>query len=119
MENNTFTIKLKNWNIEEMTGYKPKTTFYTDFSIADMYGIDAIKETYERAFKEWHTDTEYITELTMALNWKIWEHYDESDENAPSNEIARLYNDLWQECDNWCRDNLKGDDLTYFYNTTD
>lgn len=108
-----FTIKLKNWNIEEMTGYKPKTTFYTDFSIADKYGIDAIKDTYNRAFNEWHTDTEYITELTMALNWKIWEHYEHNDA------YANLYNELWEKCDNWCRDNLKGDDLTYFYNTTD
>lgn len=66
------------------------------------------------------TDTEFITELTMVLNWKIWEHYkDDEDEDSPSNKLASLYNDLWQECDNWCRDNLKGDDLSYFYNTTD
>lgn len=36
---------VKNWNIQEMTGYEPKTTFYTDFSIADNFGIDAIKDT--------------------------------------------------------------------------
>ena len=27
-------MQLKDWNIEALTGYKPKTTFYTDFSIA-------------------------------------------------------------------------------------
>lgn len=54
-------MTITNWNIEEMTGYKPKTTFYTDFSIADNYGVAAIKDTYKRAFDEWHNDTEYVT----------------------------------------------------------
>lgn len=26
-------LTIANWNIEQMTGYKPKTTFYTDFSM--------------------------------------------------------------------------------------
>ena len=42
-------LKIKTWNIEEMTGYTPKTTFYEDFSIADAFGISAIKDTYRRA----------------------------------------------------------------------
>ena len=28
--------KLPSWNITELTGYEPKTTFWDDFSIADM-----------------------------------------------------------------------------------
>lgn len=106
-------MKLTNWNIEEMTGYKPKTTFYMDFSIADGFGVDAIKDTYNRAFESWKGDTEYVTELAMVLNWKIWEHYDHNDK------YARVYNDLWEQIDIWCMDNLKGDDLKYYYRTTD
>ena len=34
---NIGTIKIKTWNIEAMTGYKPRTTFYEDFSIADHF----------------------------------------------------------------------------------
>ena len=37
-------------------GYQPKTTFWMDFSIADKFGIAAIKDTYNRAFKEWKTN---------------------------------------------------------------
>ena len=37
-------IKLEDWRIEEITGYKPITTFYMDFSIADRFGTNAIKE---------------------------------------------------------------------------
>ena len=106
-------MTIKNWNIEQMTGYQPKTTFYTDFSIADHFGKDAIVDTYERAFKHWKNNVEYVTELAMALNWKSWEH---SNDNP---NIARLYVDLWRKVDKWCMDNLKGDDIQYYLRTTD
>lgn len=35
--------------IFEMIGYEPKTTFWSDFSIADMFGADGVKDTYNRA----------------------------------------------------------------------
>ena len=56
-------------------GYQPKTTFWMDFSIADKFGIAAIKDTYNRAFKEWKTNHVYLTELVMVLNHKIWQWY--------------------------------------------
>lgn len=34
-------------------GYEMQTTFWQDFTIADAFGIDAIKDTFNRAFKEW------------------------------------------------------------------
>ena len=105
---------IKDWNIEAMTGYKPKTTFYTDFSIADNYGVEAIKDTYNRAFNAWKNNVEYVTEFVMALNWKIWEHY-----NAGNDKIARLYDELWREADEWCYTNLEGDNLSYYLRTID
>jgi hypothetical protein len=68
-------IKVKTWNIEATTGYKPQTTFFEDFSIADAFGISAVKDTYRRGL-ECATEMGYIylTEFVMALNWKIWEH---------------------------------------------
>ena len=106
-------ITLENWNIEELTGYTPKTTFYTDFSIADKFGVAAIKDTYNRAFNEWKTDVEYLTELVMVLNWKIWRWHQHNEE------YAELYNELWQKSDQYCMDHLKGSDLTYYIQTTD
>lgn len=97
----------------EMSGYQPKTTFWSDFSIAEVYGASAIRDTYNRAFEEWKTNVEYITELCLILNWKIW-YWHEHNET-----IARIYDELWKECDAWCMDNLKGDDLSYFLRTTD
>jgi len=104
---------MKTWNIEAMTGYKPFTTFYEDFSIADKFGVSAIKDTYKRAFKGWKDDYKYLTEFVMALNWKIWEHYEHNDE------YAKLYNDLWEQASCYAEENLKGDELDYYYRTTD
>ena len=34
-------------------GYEVKTTFWEDFSIAERFGLSAIQDTFNRAFKEW------------------------------------------------------------------
>ena len=39
----TIQIKVPMWNIESETGYKPRTTFWQDFSIADAFGGDAVR----------------------------------------------------------------------------
>ena len=64
-------------------------------------------------FEEWKSNCKYLTELVMVLNWKIYEHY------GTDNEKAELYDKLWREADAWACENLKGDDLNYFYETTD
>ena len=107
-------MTIKDWKIEELTGYKPISTFYTDFSIADNFGIDAVRDTYKTCFKEWSSDYKMLTELVMALNWKIWEHF-----NAGNEEFAEVYNELWEKADAYALDNLKGEEMTYFIRTTD
>lgn len=105
-------MTLKDWNIEEMCGYKPITTFYTDFSIADKFGIGAIKDTFNRAFNEWKTDYKYLTELVMVMSWKSFEH-----EN--NHEYCKTYCDLYHKGDNYACKNLKGEELSYYFKTTD
>lgn len=104
---------VKDWRIEEMCGYKPLTSLYRDFSIADAFGIEAVKDTHKRAFEFAKYDYKLLTEYVMVLNWKIWEHYENNVE------LATLYNDLWGETDVYAQENLKGDELSYFYRTTD
>ena len=111
LEENIMTYK--DWNIQEVTGYEPKTTFYMDFSIAEPFGVDSIQETYDTAFEEWKGNVEFVTELVMVLNWKMWEHYQTNEK------LARLYEKLWWKVQDWCYNNLKGDDLAYFIRTTD
>jgi len=95
-----------------------KTTFAQDFPIAVRFGEKAVRDTYDRAFKEWHTNVRYITALTVILNHLIWYFYDKSGGNQ-DDPMAKLFNELWRKCDDWCCENLKGDDLAYFYRVTD
>lgn len=97
----------------EEFGYEAKTTFWEDFSIADRFGIDAVRDTYKRAFKEWKDNYEYLTELVLVLNHKIWQYYEE----YPA--LADVYNELWEQADNYACENLKGEELNYFYQITD
>ena len=106
-------ITLENWTIEEETGYKPVTSFYLDFSIADKFGLDAIQDTYNSAFEEWKANYKFITELVMVLNWKCWRWHQVKDD------YSRLYSDLYYKLDEWCMDNLKDEELDYYIETTD
>ena len=97
-----------------VNGYETITTFFNDFTIAEMFGINAIKDTYRRAFKEWRTNYKYLTELVMILNWKIWQHKDNGDPV-----YSTLYMELFEKADLYACENLKGEELSYFYRTTD
>ena len=110
---NGIFITNSHWPIEELTGYKPQTTFWLDFTIADKFGADAIRDTYNRAFEEWKHDHIYLTDLVMVLNWKIWQHYKNNEA------VARIYNELWEMADQYAVENLTGAELEYFYTTTD
>lgn len=99
--------------MELENGYKFVSTFPMDFSIADRFGINAVKDTFKRAFSEWAGNYIYLTELVITLNLKIWEHY------KTNEELARVYNDLWEQTDAYACDNLKGEERAFFYRVTD
>lgn len=94
-------------------GYEMQTTFWEDFSIADCFGEAAIKDTFKMAFNEWKDDYIYLTELVIVLNHKIWQYYEKNDA------YAKLYNSLWAYADAYACDNLKGEELSHFYQITD
>lgn len=94
-------------------GYEVQTTFWEDFSIADRFGTSAIKDIYNRAFNEWKHNYKYLTELILVLNHKIWQ-YCESDTCT-----AKLYDSLWRKTEQYALENLKENELDYFYRVTD
>lgn len=106
-------MKLADWNIEELTGYKPISTFYTDFSIADKFGIKAIKDTYNRCVKYWSDDYKYLTELVMVMSWKSFEHQNNS-------KLCMLYSELYYELDSLAYIKLKDNEeqWSYYLRTT-
>lgn len=102
------------FNSEALCGYTQQTTFWMDFTIADKFGINAIKDTYRRAIEGWKTNRIYMTELVMILNWKCWVHHDRG-----NTALSELYADLYYKARDIAFKTLKGDDLKYFIRTTD
>ena len=99
---------------EVMENYEMQTTIWNDLTMVERFGKEAIEDIYTFAFENWKKNYIYLTELVLVLNWKIWKHYENGNE-----ELARIYNDLWQQTDEYAMNNLKDDELRYFLKTTD
>lgn len=89
------------------------TTFWQDFTIADMFGVDGIQDTYNRAFAEWKTDYRYLTDLVIVLNHKCWQHH------GKKQAYSELYAKLFYEAKDYAYENLKDEELDYFFHQTD
>ena len=100
----------KEWCLANL-GYETQTTYFEDFSIAERFGEYAIRDTYRRALL--NKDYKMMTELAMVLNHKIWFLYEKNEK------LAKVYDELWKDCDARCMDTLKGDELSYYISTTD
>ena len=83
--------------------YEFKTTFWMDFNIAEQYGIDAVKETFNRVFKEWKTNYTFFYELTLVMNWKCWYHYEKN-----NIKLSKLYANYYNQLCEYGLNNLKG-----------
>jgi hypothetical protein len=95
------------------------TTWMGDFDIANKFGLGAIRETYDRAVKEWHTQAhniEYVTALYMALNYQLWDAYYAND-NAKQELYDTLFYDLQDKV--YAEGAYSKDDLNYFCRVTD
>lgn len=99
--------------VANMNGYETMTTFWADLTIADVFGAEAVQETYDRINLQWRQNFKYYTEFVLCLNHKIWYYYEKDDI------LARLYNKLWQEADTWARDNFKGEAAQWYFDVTD
>lgn len=100
-------------NMCEPNGYKPMTTFFADLSIAECFGAKDVEDTYKKVLKSWKHDIKYITEFVLCLNHKIWQLVD------IDKPMAELYDKLWKKAVMFVEQNYKGEDLNYFYITTD
>lgn len=93
---------------------RPGSTFYADFSVADVYGIKAIKDTYKRAFNGWKSNCKMFTELATALNHKLWFWYD-----AGVSEYSELYDKLWKKADEYGCKHFRDEEARYWFAVLD
>lgn len=95
-------------------GYQRKTTFMSDFLLAEVFGQSAVWDTYKRAEKEWFNNKEYCTELAMVLNHLCAMHYEHD------MELSALYANLWEKIDTKIAEEITDEEfLDYYYKTTD
>lgn len=98
--------------IKALSGYETFTTFWADLTIAEAYGVKAVRETYETVVKSWSDNYKYFTEFVLVLNHKIWHYYKTNDE------FATLYDELWRAADaiaaKWT-----GEAAAYYFEITD
>ena len=97
----------------ESVGKTRKTTFFSDLSMAEWYGTNAIRDTYENVMNSWGENLEFMCEWVISLNQKIWQHYE------TNREIAKVYDELWRKADEFCCENFKGDELTAYLDYID
>lgn len=114
--------KLPAWTMAAELGYKPKTTFWQDFSIADLFGLNAIHDTFKRAFNEWKENVKYIAELALVLNHKgLFYHYaaEQRDNDERLQALSETYFAMFRAVHDYAHDHFTGDDAEYYFKITD
>ena len=114
----------KNFEANLREDYERKTTYTSDFSIAEWCvateGMSAIANTLRNALTNWRDDIEFFAEIIIVLNMKALEH------SARGNrEYSQMYSELYLMAkdlyfDWFDKDNNKHDDaVRYYYNYVD
>jgi hypothetical protein len=80
--------------------------FMQDFRIADCFGVNAVKDTFNRAHEEWKNNADYYASFVMTLNHLIWFHYERGNMT-----LAKVYDTLWKKADAFVYKNFKGEEL--------
>lgn len=91
-----------------------KTTFWSDFSIADAFGMEAVKDTFKRAFKGWKDNYVYLTELEIVMNWKCWQHYEKG-----NMKLSQVYSEYYYKCRDYAYETFNEEQLQYHFELTD
>lgn len=114
----------KNFEANLREDYERKTTYTSDFSIAEwcvpIEGMSAIASTMRNALQNWRDSIEFFAEIIIVLNLKSWEHA-----ARKNNQYAQMYSDLyymvrdlyfdWFDSDNKQHDKA----MEYYYDYVD
>lgn len=106
----------RNFELNLREDYKRKTTFMSDFSIAEWYSKSALVDTLKRAVSEWKDNIEYMAEMILVLNSKSWEM-----DSRLHDGWCRLYSELYYAFKDFYFDYFKGNDeaMQYYYDYID
>jgi hypothetical protein len=100
-------------NITLPNGYRMVTTFFEDFNIAEEFGIEGVRETFNNAFSSWKYNHIYLTELAIVMSNNSIARYE------TNRELSMVYAECYHKVDDYCMNNLKGSSLEFYMKTTD
>lgn len=101
--------------LSQFTDWRPDTLYWQKFSIAEKYGKAEILAVYTDLFAEAKKDYKLLTELTMVLNHKSWQHCKDLENSS----FCTLYTDLFRTVKEYAETHLKGKELNYFLKILD
>ena len=89
--------------------YKSKTKFWSDFTIADEFGVGGVRTTFSITFSRCKDNAEQVMELALVLYLKSEEHI-----QYENFELYQTYDNLFYQVNNYCMENLDDDDLSFY-----
>ena len=99
------------------------TTFMMDYAIADRFGLDAVRDTYRRAFDAWKDDVRYMADMVIVLNQRCWMWYAEYEKGGKerAKEFSELYAELYHRANDYCygRWEYGTEEAEYYFRMTD
>ena len=98
-------------------GHERKTTFFSDLSIAEWFGVGSIRETYTRVIDAWMDNLVFITEFIVCLGLKASQW---AGENGGA-ELQDVYSNLFAEATDAFYNHYEGNEgaCDYFFHMTD
>jgi len=114
----------RNFEMNLREDYKRKTTYTSDFSVAEwcvpIEGMSAIADTLKNALNNWRDDIEFFAEILLVINLKSWEHA-----ARHNNEYGKMYSELFYMVQSlyfgWFDESNKQHEkaMEYYYNYVD
>ena len=101
--------------LAKFTSWRPKTSAWQSFSIAEQISEREVNDTYKRLFNQMKDDYQLLTELVMVLNHKMFQH----SEIPGHRRLCELYGNLFESADGYAMKTLKDDQLSYFLSIID
>jgi hypothetical protein len=114
----------RNFEMNLREDYERKTTYTSDFSIAEwcvpVEGMSAIASTLRNALTNWRDNVEWFAEILLVINLKSWEHAARG-----NNEYGKMYSELFYMVQalyfDWFDESNKkhGEAMEYYYQYVD
>lgn len=106
-----------------LPGGEACSTCWQDFCIANRFGIEAVKDTYNRIFNDFKHDIKVLVELALSTNnmsWRFHSAYEKSHKTLDG-QMRDLYISLYEKVNDYVYDSgeVSDEEIGYYFSVTD